>query len=169
MTAQPGAVAAPAGGPPSVRRAAATDLEALRALWVEITEHHAALDPLYTLRAGAGREIRALLRSMLADARVAVFVCEQDGEVVGMSCVRIDQAPPILREVERAEITDVGVRRGLRGRGIGRLLAAAALAWVREQGVARVEVRVVAANREGQAFWRALGFGDHLEILQRRL
>lgn len=167
MTARPGPSAAGGGGEPGVRRATGGDLAALTALWIEITQHHRALDSLYSLRPGAEQAIRGLLRSMLEDRRCALFVSERDGEVVGMSCVRIDQAPPILREVERAEITDLGVRMSLRGRGIGRRLAGAALAWVREQGVARVEVRVVAGNREGQAFWRALGFGDHVQILQR--
>jgi hypothetical protein len=33
----------------------------------------------------------------------------------------------------------------------------------------RVEVRVAARNAEGQAFWRALGFGDFVDVLDRRL
>jgi hypothetical protein len=35
--------------------------------------------------------------------------------------------------------------------------------------VGRVEVRVAARNSEGQAFWRALGFHDLMDVLQRRL
>jgi GNAT superfamily N-acetyltransferase len=136
-------------------------------LWTEITQHHRELDPLYTLRPGAETAIRSLLRSMLAEDDSALFVAELESELVGMSCARVDRAPPILLEVERAEITDLGVRRGHRRRGIGRALAEAALAWVRERRVARVEVRVVAGNRGGQAFWRDLGFGDHVQILQR--
>ena len=106
-------------------------------------------------------------RRMLAEDDCAVFVADLEGELVGMSCARVDRAPPILLEVERAEITDLGVQRGHRRRGIGRALAEAALAWVRERRVARVEVRVVAGNRGGQAFWLDLGFGDHVQILQR--
>lgn len=86
-----------------------------------------------------------------------------------MSGARIDRAPPILLEVERAEITDLGVRPHRRRRGVGRALAEAALAWVRERGVARVEVRVVAGNPEGRAFWRALGFSEHVAVLERRV
>jgi GNAT superfamily N-acetyltransferase len=159
--------AAPASPGSCVRRAKGADLDVLLALWTGITHYHRELDPLYTLRPGAETEIRSLLRSMLAEDDYAVFVAELEGELVGMSCARVDRAPPILLEVERAEITDLGVQRGHRRRGIGRALAEAALAWVRERGVARVEVRVVAGNRGGQAFWRDLGFGDHVQILQR--
>ncbi len=154
--------------PPPVRRASLQDLEALTAIWIEITQHHRAIDPLYTLRPGAAAEVKRLLRSMLEASACAVFVADPGGRVEGMSCVRIDRAPPILEELERAEITDLGVRRASRRRGIGRALALAALGWVRERGVGRVEVRVAKGNAEGRAFWRSLGFGDHVEVLQRR-
>ena len=61
------------------------------------------------------------------------------------------------------------MRAGARRRGIGSALARAALAWVRERGVARVEVRVAARNPEGQGFWRAQGFSDWMDVLERRL
>jgi len=167
MSARSRAEPALAGG--RVRRATEADLEALTALWIEITRHHRDLDPLFTLRQGAEGTIRSLLSSWLGDRAAGVFVSEPAGEVVGFVCVRIDRAPPILREVERAEITDLGVRRDHRRRGLGRWLVEAALAWVRERNVGRVEVRVVSGNREGEAFWRALGFLDHVQILQRRV
>jgi ribosomal protein S18 acetylase RimI-like enzyme len=166
MSARSRTEPAPGGGE-QVRRATEADLEALTALWIEITRHHRDLDPLFTLRQGAEEAIRSLLRSMLEDPGCGVFVSEPDGEVVGICCVRIDRAPPILREVERAEITDLGVRRDHRRRGLGRMLAEVALTWVRERAISRVEVRVVEGNREAQAFWRALGFGDHVQVLQR--
>ena len=61
------------------------------------------------------------------------------------------------------------VRAHERRRGIGRGLVERALAWVRERGVERCEVRVASLNAEGQQFWRSLGFGDLMDVLQRRL
>ena len=162
----------PASGalhPAEIRRADHRDLERLVALWIDLTEHHADLDPLYALRDGAEGEVRRLLETQLRDPDTAVFVRETSGQLVGFCSVRIDRAPPIHREVARAEITDVAVRRERRRRGIGRALVEAALAWVRERGVPRVEVRVVAGNAEGQRFWRALGFGPFVDVLHRRL
>ncbi|MEZ4291270.1 MAG: GNAT family N-acetyltransferase [Myxococcota bacterium] len=83
--------------------------------------------------------------------------------------VRIDRAPPILEETERAEITDLGVRPEWRRRGMGRRLVEAAQAWVRDRGVARIEIQVASGNREGQAFWRAMGFADLMDVLHKRL
>ena len=41
--------------------------------------------------------------------------------------------------------------------------------WLRERGVPRVEVRVAVRNAAGQAFWRALGYDDLVDVLQRSL
>jgi ribosomal protein S18 acetylase RimI-like enzyme len=89
--------------------------------------------------------------------------------LAGICIVRIDHAPPILEETERAEITDLGVRPEYRRQGIGTRLVEAAFAWVRAAGVERIEVQVAVGNPEGQAFWREHGFGDLMDVLHRRL
>jgi ribosomal protein S18 acetylase RimI-like enzyme len=153
----------------SWRRAGERDLGQLTELWIEITTHHGRIEPLFTLRRDADSEIRRLLASQLRDPDTAIFVWEAERELLGFCGVRIDIARPILAETRRAEVVDLGVRAGARRRGIGRALAAAAIDWVRERGIDRVEVRVAVGNREGQEFWRALGFGDLMDVLHRRL
>jgi len=110
-----------------------------------------------------------LLAAILRDPDAAIFVCERDGALLGFCTVRIDCAPPIQIEVERAEITDLMVSGPERRRGVGRALAERALGWVKERGVERCEVRVASRNSEGQRFWRSVGFGDLMDVLQRRL
>jgi ribosomal protein S18 acetylase RimI-like enzyme len=152
-----------------VRSAKASDLPAVVDHWLAITRHHAPLDPLFTLRPGARAEVRGIAGAILRDPDSAVFVAEGRAGVCGLVIVRIDRAPPILEETRRAEITDLGVSPDVRRRGVGRALAAAALAWARERGVARAEVRVVVGNQEGRAFWTGLGFAPLLETLQLSL
>ena len=48
-------------------------------------------------------------------------------------------------------------------------LVEAAQIWVRERGVARIEIQVARGNLEGQAFWRALGYGPLMDVLHKRL
>jgi ribosomal protein S18 acetylase RimI-like enzyme len=156
-------------GAARVRAAAPDDLATLTALWVEITRHHEPLDPLFRLRPGAEGEVRELLHAWLRDPDARALLAEAGGAALGMVCVRIDRAPPILEEVERGEITDLFVRGAWRRRGVGRALADAALDWLASRGVRRVEVRVADANAGARSFWRALGFGAHVEVLQRRL
>jgi len=157
---------APAGGF-GIRRAGPGDLDALVELWLELARHHQDLDPYFRLRPDARGEARRLLARELGDPDAAAWLAGDPP--AGFCIARIDRAPPIQEEVERAEITDLGVRPSARRGGVGRSLVEAALAWVRERGVSRVEIRVAGRNAEGQAFWRALGFGDFMDVLQRRL
>jgi len=152
-----------------LRRASTRDVECVARLWIALTEHHARTDRYYALLPGAGPEIERLLLASLRDADTAVWLADDDGTAVGLCSVRIDVAPPIHEEVERAEITDLWVAPESRRRGLGRELVETALAWARERDVARVEIRVATGNPEGQAFWRALGFGNFVDVLHRRL
>jgi ribosomal protein S18 acetylase RimI-like enzyme len=155
------------------------EIDLVAALWALITEHHAGLDPLFRMRRGpvAEGELRELLRALQRDpdAQILVFDPSSAGDsgesrtLEGLCIVRIDRAPPILEETERAEITDLGVRPALRRRGIARQLVEAAMQWVGDQGVTRVEIQVASGNREGQAFWRAMGYTDLMDVLHKRL
>ena len=160
-----------------VRVARMQEIDRVAALWAMITEHHADLDPLFRMRRGtvAEGELRELLRAIARDpdAQILVFDAAAEGveqsELVGLCIVRVDRAPPILEETERAEITDVGVRPAERRRGVARMLVEEAMDWVRDRGVERVEIQVASGNPEGQAFWRALGYADLMSVLHKRL
>lgn len=152
-----------------VRTAEHTDLDRVAALWTAITRHHEPIDPVFRMRDDAGAALAGLLRGMARDPDSEILVYDDAGDLPGMLIVRIDHAPPIMDEVQRAEITDLGVREDARRRGIGSALLAAALGWVRASGVRRVEVQVAHRNVEGQAFWRARGFGDFMDVLDKRL
>ena len=150
-----------------LRRAAKGDLAAVTALWIELTRHHAALDPHFSLRAGAGDEARRLLEAQLRDPDTAIFVTGDPPNAFAI--VNVRHAPPIHAETCRAEITDVYVAPTSRRRGVGRALVQAATRWASERGAGRVEVHVSPRNPEAQAFWRAQGYGAHMDVLHRRL
>ena len=152
-----------------VRRAERRDLDRVAALWTAITHHHSSLDPLFTQRPHSDDALRELIAELHADRDAAIFVFDVAGDLPGMCIVRIDRAPPILEETERAEITDVGVRPAARRRGVARRLVEEAMDWVRDRGVERVEIQVASGNPEGQAFWRALGYADLMSVLHKRL
>jgi ribosomal protein S18 acetylase RimI-like enzyme len=152
-----------------VRPAQPRDLDRVAALWTAITHHHESLDPLFTMRPDAGDALRDLLTAMLRDPETLILLYDENGNLPGLMIVRVDQSPPILRESERAEITDLGVRKSERRRGIAGVLVDAGLEWVRASGVERVEVNVAHGNPEGQAFWRNRGFADLMDVLHLRM
>jgi ribosomal protein S18 acetylase RimI-like enzyme len=153
----------------AIRSATASDVPGVAALWNAIHAHHVPLDPQFRVRPDAERALAALLDEALREADSAVFVGEDASGIIGFCAARLRSAPALLVETGRAEITELYVRDADRRRGAGRALVDAALEWVRGRGIDRVEVRVAARNAEGQAFWRALGFGDLMDVLQRRL
>src|SRR5690606_13794603 len=97
------------------------------------------------------------------------WVWEEPAGVAGFCAARRRVAPPAARERVRVEISELAVAPHARRRGAGRALASAALAWAAAAGAQRIEVRVAARNPAGQAFWRALGFADFVDVLDRRL
>lgn len=152
-----------------VRRADSADADRVVALWAELTRHHALLDPRHALRPDAEPLMRKLVASDLGDRDALVLLYEERGTVCGLCMTRIQYAPRIQREARRAEIGELFVSETARRRGVGRALVGRALEWVRERGVDRVVVRVGAANAAGQAFWRGIGFGAFMDVLERRL
>jgi GNAT superfamily N-acetyltransferase len=136
-------------------------------LWSALMGHHEALDPQWRAALGAEDERRRLLVRLLSDPDAAVLVWDEGGDLLGFCTAQIEDAPPTVAERARAEITDLFVREGSRRRGIGRRLVEAVTDWLRERGVPRVEVRVAVRNAEGQDFWRALGYDDLVDVLQR--
>jgi len=152
-----------------VRPAVLQDLDRVAALWTQITRHHEPLDPVFRMRGDADSALRELLGALQRDSDAAIFVFDDAGDLPGMCIVRADQAPPIMQESERAEITDLGVRPDRRREGIASALVECALGWVKDCGIGRVEIQVAKANQEGQAFWRRRGFGDLMDVLHKRL
>jgi ribosomal protein S18 acetylase RimI-like enzyme len=152
-----------------VRKACATDRAALRDHRRALLAHHAAVDAAFALRSDDAASLERALDRDLADTDGCLLVAERDMRIAGFCLARYEPAPRVLREAGRVAITEIGVDASARRSGVGRALVDAALAWGRARGAARVEVRVAARNAEGQAFWRALGFGDFVDVLDRRL
>lgn len=161
----------------AVRAARAEDSDQLVSLWAALLEHHRQLDPHWRTSPGAEAAWRSFVTGMLddPDASVLVWVGPQagiggsGGGLAGFCAAQIRRSPPILAESGRCEINDLFVREEARRRGIAAELVRATLDWCAARGVRRVEVRVAARNTTAQAFWRAAGFGDFVDVLQRHL
>lgn len=152
-----------------VRQAGIRELDRLAAMWTAITYFHEPFDPLFRLRSDSEGELNELLRALARDPDALVLVYDEEGDLPGFCIARLDFSPPIMEETSRGQITDLGVREDARRRGIATELVNEALAWVQAAGVHRVEVHVAKQNEVGQAFWRARGFGDLMDVLHKRL
>ena len=95
------------------------------------------------------------LRAVAAGPSAALFTAESGGAVVGVLTLVWYDVP----SGRKAWIEDVVVDAAARGRGIGRSLVGAAVAWARSEGADRVMLTSNPARREARALYRSLGFG----------
>ena len=141
----------------SIRRATDADAAAVDELWAAGDRHHARALP---------RRFREAPRSAtslvieLADPNVALFLAEQDGNIVGAIRVVLRTANPYPNLVSRTfgEINSVVVRETHRGRGIGTALIEVAHEWTLERGADEIELNVWEFNREAIALYKRLGY-----------
>jgi ribosomal protein S18 acetylase RimI-like enzyme len=152
-----------------IRAARASDAAAIARLWRALLTEHARRDPAFAVGDGVGEAVARAVSRALGDADSALWVGARGDQPVAFCCARVERPAAMLAERGRVEITELYVEPGARRAGVGRSLADAAFAWARERGIARVEVRVAAENGAGQAFWRSVGFGPFVDVLQRRL
>jgi RimJ/RimL family protein N-acetyltransferase len=106
---------------------------------------------------------RRYLRAVRRDnPHAAVFIAEDEGDVVGRLSIARDVHPA------SEHVADVGlmIARSHRRRGIGLALMEAAEAWARGVGVLKIELHVFPHNEAAIALYQRLGY--EREGLRRR-
>ena len=81
----------------------------------------------------------------------AVWVVEEDGEVVGSVALRCVDG-------DELELKRMYLRRHVRGRGLGRRLLETALEWARANGARRIVLDTAPEMRAAQRLYEAYGF-----------
>lgn len=108
------------------------------------------------VRSAVEEWVRVAVDSDASERRV-VFVAEERGEVVGF--VTASARQHFAGDLD-AYVGELVVDRRAEGRGIGRMLMAAAEDWARGQGFAHISLDTGAANAHARAFYRALGYEE---------
>ncbi len=98
------------------------------------------------------------LAMRMAQARglETVFLCELDGELVGLLVLRT--VPTLSDPQDWAEVTELYVRPASRRKGVGRALVRAAIQYARSLGSTQVHLLVDPDNTVALSFYRAVGF-----------
>lgn len=107
---------------------------------------------------GRSRErVQQNLLTLLERLGHGVFIAEDHQQVLGW--VHVFTAPRLGSE-PFAELGGLVVDAAHRGRGIGRSLVTAAVAWAGEQGLASLRVRSNILRTGAHGFYRVLGFRE---------
>ena len=162
---------APAGH--RVRHATPRDRDLLAELFRAFVEEQSDWGGMFGVEPGPHDEYASFVARWLDAAKrggeLALLAETASGSPVGFLFASVATRDAFFHERHRGRIDDVWVRPGHRRSGIGRALADAALAWIRAQGPGRVILQVARRNEAGQAFWRSLGFGAFMDVMERDL
>jgi len=108
------------------------------------------------------------LADLVAHGDHALLVADVDGRVAGWIQVSL---PRIFETSKSAEIAGLVVDSAERGRGIGRRLVDAAVAWAAERGCVAVRVRSNVIRERAHAFYVREGFREvkTQRVLEKKL
>ena len=169
--------AKPPDTPPlTIRPARRKDVKAIAALYREIFEVMATLDPEHFQRASQDKTfIRQKIQNPNADFLLAI---KQDDtseppreEVIGFALIAERTTPPYNAFVplRYGYIMDLVIAETYRHQGVGTALISEAKVWCRERLIERLQLSVLANNEAAKALYKKEGFTPHMMSLEVKL
>ncbi len=152
-----------------IRAAAPGDIPGMARLWQEKMVVQQQTDHRYRLAPDAVTRWSQAVAQWLEDAQAAVFVAERESELVGYLVARRQASPPGLLPEQVGMVADMAVGLHSDQNGLGRRLWEAARTWFAAQGLTRALAQVPRHVPVEQAFWRALGAVDAVDVLWMKL
>lgn len=141
-----------------IRRARREDGAAVAALMQQLVA---------ATRRAAAPGLKARFEQMLTLRDYGVWVAEDDGQVVGLVTANVRST--LQHCGPSALIDELVVDAGARGRGVGRALIEAVVAWASQRGASEVEVSTMMDNEAAQAFYQRCGFEARAVLLELEL
>ena len=156
---------------PVVRPATAADLPRLGRLGALLVEAHYNLDAQRFLatRPRTPADYAAFLAPQLEKPDVAVLVADESGDVIGYAYAAIEGYDYMALRGPAGVVHDVLVEPGYRGRGVGRSLLDAALAFLKARGAPRVVLTTAEGNEAAQRLFARAGFRRTMIEMTREL
>lgn len=144
----------------TIRRANASDIPGIQRLYRQLDKHHADLLPDVFQPLDGDARADEVLRKWIERDDADCLLAEVDGRVVGFLNAQKSNHPsfPMFRPHAFAMIENAVVDKKHRGRGIGRTLFDAAMAWAKEHGLRYVQTTVWYDNAAAREFYVAQGF-----------
>jgi len=142
----------------TVRPATKNDIPALMTLLVQVNMvHHNGRPDLF--KGPTTKYTETELADILADPATPVFVgVDESGRVLGHGfCVMQHSGGQLMEEHDTLYIDDICVDEAAQGRGVGRALYDAILAFARQEGCYNVTLNVWSCNPGAMRFCEKLG------------
>ena len=148
------------GSSPVVRRATRDDLRHIGRLGALLVAAHHEFDPRRFLAVTSRTQdaYASFLGTQLDAPDAAVFVAEQNAEVVGYAYVAVESYDYMALRGPAGVLHDILVDPAHRRHGVGQQLLEAALAYVRSRGLSQIVLATAERNEAAQRFFASVGF-----------
>ncbi len=153
----------------SIRSATSADLPALGRLAVHLMQMHHDFDRarFMAVTAQTERGYASYLGSQLGQSNTVVLVAVHEGRLCGYAWGSLEGVDYMALRGPAGLLHDLIVDAGFRGRGVGGLLLAAALAALEQIGATQVVLSTAARNEHAQRLFARHGFRHTMIELTR--
>lgn len=155
----------------SIRRAAAQDLPHIGRLGALLVAAHHEFDSRRFLAPTARTKdaYASFLGAQLEQPDAAVFVAEDDGDVVGYAYCAIESYDYMSLRGPAGVLHDIIVDPGRRRHGVGRRLLAAVVDFVEARGLSQLVLSTAERNEAAQHLFASAGFRRTMIEMTREL
>jgi ribosomal protein S18 acetylase RimI-like enzyme len=154
-----------------IRPATAADLPTLGRLGALLVGVHHDFDAKRFIAPTRGTPsgYASFLGTQLDEPGAAVLVAEESGRVIGYAYTTVEDYDYMSLRGPAGVLQDIVVDPECRGRGVGRLLLDAALAFLRKRDAPRVVLSTAERNEPAQRLFAAMGFRRTMIEMTREL
>jgi ribosomal protein S18 acetylase RimI-like enzyme len=145
-----------------IRPATIQDIPQIALLWQELSQMHAAMEPIWQLEQNAVERHEEHLKVMMAKDSYIIIVAEKQNKIVGFSTLSLGKRPDVFLKKLSGSIQDTCVKSEYRKKGIGKELTLRLIKIAKEKGVEMLTLGVAIDNEVGNIFWKEMGFRPNL-------
>ena len=151
----------------NIRKAKTEDLARLEELYRELEEDAVLYQPEHFVFSPAGTRSEQMKDFLDSDTQ-AMFVAEDDGEVIGFAHVVLIKAKkvPCLKPETSLYLQDLVVTAEYRSRGIGTILLNEAKKYGKDNGADFFRTQVFPQNTAGMRFYERNGFSTKMITIE---
>jgi len=155
----------------TVRRATSADLPAIGRLGALLIAEHHGFDSRRFLaaRERTPADYASFIGTQLDDPDIAVLVADESGSVIGYAYAAVEGYDYMALRGPAGVLHDLVVDPEHRGRGVGRQLLDATLAYLRSRGAPRVILWTAEPNGPAQRLFARVGFRRTMIEMTREL
>ncbi len=143
----------------SIRKAKPLDVPVFVLHFTELMKQHLAYDPRWQqLKKNAVNLYRRYIRKQIKNPRVAIFVAEQRGKIIGHITCKVGKRPPVYVIDKTGYVGEVFVDMQFRKQGVGTSLMIKADQWFKRKKLKAAILQVHVKNKRALKTYEKCGF-----------